>query len=63
MVGWKHILQENSEELITFKSSGNFSVIDEVVVNKEVMKRAKDVKVIPGKEFFLRNRLPVMDLA
>ena len=55
--------QKNSEKLITFKSSGNSSVVDHVVVKKEMMKVIGDEKVIPGEECFSQHRLFVMDLA
>ena len=42
---------------------GNSSVIDYVVVKKEVMKRVKDVKGILVDEYFVQHRLLVMDMA
>ena len=45
-----HLSQKKLKKLITFKFGGNSSVIDYVVVNKKLMKRARDVMVIPGEE-------------
>ena len=49
-------------KLITLKSAGNSSMIDYVVVKKELIKRIRDVKVIPGEECFSQHRLLVIDL-
>ena len=63
MVVGKTFFKKDSEKLITFKSGGNPSMIDYVVVNKKFMKRVRDVKVIPGEECFSQHKLLVVDLA
>ena len=45
------------KKLITYKSGNCATVIDYAVVQKEVMKKVKDIKVIPGKECFSQHRL------
>ena len=50
------------KKLITYKSRNCATVIDYAVVQKEVMKKVKDIKVIPGEECFSQHRLLIMDL-
>ena len=44
--------KKDIKNLIIFKSGGNSSVIDYVVVKKKMMKRIRGVKVILGEECF-----------
>ena len=62
MVVGNAFFKKDSEKLITFKYGGNSSVSHKVVVNEEVIKRVKDVKIIPSEECFLQHILLVMDL-
>ena len=55
--------KKDSKKLITFRSGVNSSVIVYALVKKELMKRVKDVKVIPGEECFSQHRLLVMNSA
>ena len=46
--------EKDSEKLITFESGDNSSVI---MLWEKLLKRVRDVKVIPGKECFLEHRI------
>ena len=62
MVVGNTFFKKDDEKLITYKSGNCASVIDYAVVQKEVMKKVKDIKVIPGEECFSQDRLLIMDL-
>ena len=62
MVAGNTFFKKDDEKLITYKSGNCATVIDYVVVQKEVMKKVKDIKVIPGEECFSQHRLLIMDL-
>ena len=59
MVVGNTFFKKDDENLITYKSRNCETVIDYAVVQKEVMKEVKDIKVIPGVvlfRFVLRSR-------
>ena len=62
MVVGNTFFTKKDDKLITFKSGENATTIDYILVQKDVMRRVKNVKVIPGEECFLQHRLLVMDL-
>ena len=62
MVAGNTFFKKDDEKLITYKSGNCATVIDYAVVQKEVMKKVKDIKVIPGEECFSQHRLLIMDL-
>ena len=62
MVVRNTFFKKDDEKLITYKSGNCATVIDYAVVQKEVMKKVKDIKVIPGEECFSQHRLLIMDL-
>ena len=62
MVVGNTFFKKDDEKLITYKSGNCATVIDYAVVQKEVMKKVKDIKVIPGEECFSQHRLLIMDL-
>ena len=62
MVVGNTFFKKDDEKLNTYKSGNRATVIDYAVVQKEVMKKVKDIKVIPGEECFSQHRLLIMDL-
>lgn len=54
--------KKENEKLITFKSGGNSTVLDYVLLGRNERKNIKDIKVIPGEECFLQHRMLVMDM-
>ena len=62
MVVGNTFFKKEDEKLITYKSGNCATVIDYAVVQKEVMKKLKDIKVIPGEECFSQHRLLIMEL-
>ena len=62
MVAGNTFFKKDDEKLITYKSGNCATVIDYAVMQKEVMKKVKDIKVIPGEECFSQHRLLNMDL-
>jgi len=51
--------RKGAEKLIAYKSCDNATVIDHVLIRKDLMKNLQDVKVIPGEECFSQHRLLV----
>ena len=62
MVVGKTLFKKDDEKFITYKSGNCATVIDYAVVQKEVMKKVEDIKVIPGEEYFSQHRLLIMEL-
>ena len=62
MVVGNTFFKKDDEKLITNESGNCATVIDYAVVQKEVMKKVKDIKVIPGEECFSQHRLLIMNL-
>ena len=62
MVVENTFFKKDDEKLITYKSGNCATVIDYAVVQKELIKKVKDIKVIPGEECFSQHRLLIMDL-
>ena len=62
MVFGNTFFKKDDEKLITYKSGNCATVIDYAVVQKEVMKKVKDIKVILGEECFSQHRLLIMDV-
>ena len=62
MVVENTFFKKDDEKLITYKSGDCAIVVDYAVVKNEVMKKVKDIKVIPGEECFSEHRLLIMDL-
>ena len=62
MVVGNTFFKKGDEKLITHKSGNCATAIDYAEVQKEVMKKVKDIKVIPGEECFSQHRLLIMDL-
>ena len=62
MVVGNTFFKKDDEKLITYKSGNCATVIDYAVVQIEVMKKVKDIKVILGEECFSQHRLLIMDL-
>ena len=62
MVVGNTFFKKDDEKLITYKSGNCATVIDYAMVQKEVMKKVKDIKVIPGEECFPQHKLLIMDL-
>ena len=62
MVVGNTFFKKDDEKLITYTSGNCATVIDYAVVQKEVMKKVKDIKVIPGEECFSQHRLLITNL-
>ena len=62
MVVGNTFFKKDDQKLITYKSGNCATAIDYAVVQKEVMKKVKDTKVIPVEECFSQHRLLIMDL-
>ena len=62
MVVGNTFFKKDDEKLITYKSGNCTTVIAYAVVQKEVMKKVKDIKVIPEEKCFSQHRLLIMDL-
>ena len=62
MVVGNTFFKKDDEKLITYKSGNCATVIDYAVVQKELIKKVKDIKVIPGEKCFSQHRLLIMDL-
>ena len=62
MVVGNTLFNKDDEKFITYKSGNSATVIDYAVVQKEVMKKVEDIKVIPGEEYFSQHRLLIMEL-
>ena len=62
MVVGNTFFKKDDEKLFTYKSGNCATVIDYAVVQKEVIKKGRDIKVIPGEECFSQHRLLIMDL-
>ena len=54
--------KKDNEKLITYKSGDAASVIDYVMVKKEIWKNVENVKAIPGEECFSQHRSFILDL-
>ena len=62
MVVGNTFFKKDDEKLITYNSGNCATVIDYAVVQIEVMKKVKDIKIISGEECFSQHRLLIMDL-
>ena len=62
MVVGNPFFKKDDEKLITYISGNCATVIDYAVVQKEVTKKVRGIKVIPGEECFSQHRLLIMDL-
>ena len=62
MVVENTFFKKEDEKFITYKSGNCATVIDYAVVQKELIKKVKDIKVIPGEKCFSQHRLLIMDL-
>ena len=62
MVVGNTFFKKDDKKLIIYKSGNCATVIDYAVVQKEVMKKVKDITVIPGEECFSQHRLLIVDL-
>ena len=48
--------QKDDEKLRKYKCGGNATVLDCILFKKEMFRQIKDVKVIPGEEYFTQQR-------
>jgi len=54
--------RKDAEKLTTYKFGGNVTVIDHVLIRKDLMKNLQDIKVNPGEECFSQHRLLIIVL-